>query len=135
MAWPPLLLETACASHLQPYPCRSARVRHRPCVCGGKPNRMRLEALSWLAGEKHLLLQAEPSPNPNPSPSPSPNPNPNPNPGPNQVEAAAAPARRRVGGDGARKLHYFLRRRGVGVPRTVRVRVRAWVMARVRVRV
>ena len=33
----------------------------RPCVCGGPPSGRRLAALSLLAGEKHLLLQAEPN--------------------------------------------------------------------------
>ena len=33
----------------------------RPCVCGGAPSGRRLAALSLLAGEKHLLLQAEPN--------------------------------------------------------------------------
>ena len=32
----------------------------RPCVCGGRPNGRRLNALSSLAGEKHLLLHVEP---------------------------------------------------------------------------
>ena len=32
----------------------------RPCVCGGLPSSRRLSTLSLVAGEKHLLLQAEP---------------------------------------------------------------------------
>lgn len=32
----------------------------RPCECGGPPGNRRLGALSLLAGEKHLLLHAEP---------------------------------------------------------------------------
>ena len=38
-----------------------ARGALRPCVCGGPPSGRRLSSLSLLAGEKHLLLQAEPN--------------------------------------------------------------------------